>query len=214
MSDVFYRVVREVGRTAFVFSSRPLVLGAQHVARPGAFILACTHTSPYDVPLLMRHVPRHLDFVSSTEVFAQPLVGWFYRNLNAFPLDRSRPDAPTVRTILRRLQRGRVVAIFPEGGFRTGTASVIHSAKIRPGFGKLAALTRAPIVPAVVINSATYARVARWLPTFSARYGVAFGPAIEPDATPAVNEGRLLDALRELHAQLATRLGHGIEVVR
>ena len=45
-------------------SSRPLVLHPERARRDGAFILAANHTSPYDVPLLMRHTPRRLDFVN------------------------------------------------------------------------------------------------------------------------------------------------------
>src|SRR5438105_14398105 len=115
MSDLFYTLIRTVGRHIFWVNSRPLVLHRQRLGRPGPFIVAANHQSPFDVALLIRHSPRHLDFVSVTEVFAKPFVGWFYGSLNTFPLDRSRPDVPTVRTILDRLNGGRAVAMFPEG---------------------------------------------------------------------------------------------------
>src|ERR1041384_2498243 len=118
MSDAFYRAVRMVGTTAFWASASPVVVGESHVPGSGACIIAATHQSPYDVPLLIRHTRRLLDFVSTVEVFRNPLVAWFYGSLNAFPLDRSRPDVATVRVILDRLRRGRVVAIFPEGAIR------------------------------------------------------------------------------------------------
>jgi hypothetical protein len=71
MSDLFYKVVRLIGRHAFWVSSRPVVFGIEHVPRQGACVIASNHTSPYDVALLMRHTPRLLDFVSIVEVFKQ-----------------------------------------------------------------------------------------------------------------------------------------------
>src|SRR5438045_3002539 len=112
MGDAFYRFVVLTGRMPFWISSRPVVLHAERARRAGPFILAANHTSPYDVPLLMRHTPRRLDFVSIIEVFRNPLVAWFYSHMNAFPVDRSRRDPATVRIILDRLARGRVVAMF------------------------------------------------------------------------------------------------------
>ena len=72
MGDWFYRFVVRTGRFPFWVSSRPVVLHAKRAPRNGPFILAANHTSPYDVPLLMRHTPRRLDFVSITEVFRNP----------------------------------------------------------------------------------------------------------------------------------------------
>src|SRR6185503_6912325 len=111
----------------------------------GACILAPTHTSYYDVPLLVDHTPRMIDFVSVTEQFRKPILRWFYGSMNAFPLDRSRADPKTVRVVLDRLERGRAVLIFPEGGIKTEDESAIRTGKIRPGLGRIAKLARVPI---------------------------------------------------------------------
>src|SRR5260221_7805481 len=102
----------------FWTTSRPIVLHAERSRRKGGYILASNHPSPYDVPLLIRHSRRKLDFVSTVEVFQNRFAAWFYGSMNTFALDRSKPDGATVRVILDRLGRGRVVAMFPEGGFR------------------------------------------------------------------------------------------------
>lgn len=202
MSDLFYRVVRCVGTPVFWMSSRPVVIGVNRVPRAGACMVAATHESPYDVPLLIRHTPRLLDFVSIVEVFRNPLVGWFYGSLNAFPLDRSTPDARTVRVIMDRLKRGRAVGIFPEGGFRKGQASVVYTRRLRAGTGRIAHLAGAAVVPCVIINSPAYGKVASWLPLRRVRYGVIYGEAIEPTHSPEEMESRLVEALVTLHAEL------------
>ena len=203
MSDAFYTFVWHVCAPAFIISGRPLVIGLEHTRRAGAFILAANHQSAYDVPLLMLHVKRHIDFVSIVEVFQKPLVGWFYGSLNAFPLDRGRPDARTVRVIRDRLARGRVVGMFPEGRFRTGASSMVYTRQIRPGIGRIAQLAGVPIVPCALIGSPTYSRFTSWLPRRRTRYGLAFGEAIAPEGDPHSIELRLTDAIAALHERLA-----------
>ena len=203
MSDAVYSVLTTFARPAFWVSSRPTVLNAQATDRPGPYLLAANHTSPYDVPILMRHCRRQVDFLSTTEVFRNPVARTLYSAMNAFPLDRSRPDAPAVRTILDRLNRGRVVGMFPEGGFRIGDASVVHSRRIRPGIGRLARIAGVPVVPCVIVGSANFGRVRSWLPLRHTRYGVAFGEAIGPGVD---TEDRLVDALVGLHGRLTASM--------
>ncbi len=198
MSDAFYRFIRTVGSPIFDLTARPTVRGVEHIPAHGPFILACTHQSYFDVPILIRHTPRLLDIVSITEVFRNPLVAWFYGSLNAFPLERSRADPATVRTILTRLEKGRVVAMFPEGRLQTGDASVLHSGKIRRGVGRIATLANVPIVPCVILNSAAYIRPAAWLPFRRTRYTLAYGPPIPPTAEPEAIEADLVAAFRTL----------------
>ena len=200
--DTFYDLIWPLGAHVFWATGRPTVLGAHHTRRRGGFLLAATHSCPYDVPLLMCHAARDLDFVSSTEVFANPMVARFYGGLNAFPHDRGRPDPAAARTILARLRAGRAVAIFPEGGFRKGPASVLHTRRLRPSVARLAAMAGAPIVPAVLAGAERYARPAAWLPLRRTRYGVAFGPPLRPTADPAADTRRLVGEFVRLHAAL------------
>lgn len=210
MSDLFYDIVVFFGRHPFWVSERAVVLNPCATDRPGPFILACTHTSPYDVPLLMRHSYRRIDFVSIVEVFSKPLAGWFYGSMNAFPIDRSKPDSPKVRVILDRLAKGRVIGMFPEGRFRRGEASVVYSKQIRPGIGRLAKLANVPIVPVVVVNSVAYSRWQSWLPFRRTRYAIGFGEPIEPNAEAEEIERTLIEAMVELHTRLERQTGISI----
>jgi 1-acyl-sn-glycerol-3-phosphate acyltransferase len=201
VGDWYYRTVVLFGRFPFWVSSRPTVIGVEHARRAGPFILASNHLSPFDVPLLMRSTPRRLDFVSIVEVFRNPFVAWFYSHMNAFPHDRRRVDPKTVKIILDRLGRGRVVALFPEGRIREEKESVLHGGKFRSGVGRLAKLANVPIVPVIVLGSSAYARFTSWLPVRRIRYGIAYGPAISvSDEDQAERE--LASAYQTLFAQL------------
>jgi 1-acyl-sn-glycerol-3-phosphate acyltransferase len=179
MSDLAYSIVWHACYPAIWVSSRPTVLHRDRVDVPGAYILAPNHLSPYDVPCLMAVSKRNLDFVSIVEVFRNPLVALLFGSVNVFPLDRSRPDSPTVRIILDRLKRGRVVAMFPEGHVREDERqSVIHGGPFKPGVARIAQLADAPVVPTVILGTKAYSRVLSWAPVRGLRYGVNFGQPI------------------------------------
>jgi 1-acyl-sn-glycerol-3-phosphate acyltransferase len=208
MSDAFYNFVWGIGTHAFWVSSRAVVLHRERLKRPGAYILASTHLSVFDVPVLIAKSPRKLDWVSIVEVMRLPFVGWFYRSMNAFALDRSRPDSPTVRVILDRLAQGRVVAMFPEGNLRTMETSVLGGGNFKPGVARIAQLADVPVIPCVVLGAGAYKRVRSWLPIKRVRYGMNFGEPISVPKDVEKHEAttlfldRLRQAYLDLHAEL------------
>ena len=200
MSDPFYTLVVTIGRLPFFASSRPTVLHRDRVPRAGAFLLAANHLSPYDVPVLLRHTPRHLDFVSIIEVFRKPLVGRFFAGMNAFPMDRRRVDTRGTRTIVDRLQAGRCVAIFPEGHIRATEHSILTGAPLRPTLLRVARMAGVPVLPAVVLNTTAYRHWKNWLPRARVHYGVIYGHPFAPAAEHG--EAELSEIYRQLYAKL------------
>jgi 1-acyl-sn-glycerol-3-phosphate acyltransferase len=206
MGDLFYKFFRFAFTPPFWVSSDPLVVNAGVTARRSPYILAANHQSPYDIPVLIRHCRRAIDFVSIVEVFRTPFLGWFYGHMNAFPLDRSKPDSPTVRTILSRLKQGRAVGMFPEGRFRTGRDSVVYTRRIRPGIGRIATLANVPVIPCIILGAEAYSRFDSWLPRKQTRYGVQFGEPIDPSIGAEAIEAKLVDELVRLHGELSVRM--------
>lgn len=204
MSDWFYNVVYYTFWPAFGVSSSPIVLHPERPRREGAYLLAANHLSPFDVACLIKESGRKLDFVSITEVFKNPIMAWFYGNMNAFPLDRSRVDAGTTRIILDRLRRGRAVGIFPEGSIRTEANSVLNGGRIKPGVIRLAKLANVPILPTVVLGTSAYHRVLNWAPLRRVRYGINYGEPIDPSKSNDIEDlqAQLLAAYRSLHEEL------------
>jgi 1-acyl-sn-glycerol-3-phosphate acyltransferase len=138
----------------------------------------------------MHTTRRHIDWVSIVELMRLPLVGSFFRALNAMPLDRGRVDAATVRSIIERLRRGRVVGIFPEAGIRTPTTSVLQGGSYRGGLGRIAQMAGVPIVPCVVVDTANFGRPGAWLPLRRTRFAVAYGEPLYVDRGLAPREAR------------------------
>jgi 1-acyl-sn-glycerol-3-phosphate acyltransferase len=204
LSDPFYNLTVFVCRPAFTISSSPIVLHADRIPRRNACIIAPTHLSAFDVPCLMAISPRNLDFVSIVELFRKPLLGWFFRNMNAFPLDRGRVDPATTRIIFDRLNNRRAVVMFPEGHLRPPNQSVLAGGPFKPSLIRIAQLTGVPIIPAVILGTGAYNKLPAWYPLRNTRYAVNFG---EPMPVPthvemntAANE--LRQRWRHLHLEL------------
>jgi len=209
VSDWFYHLVKIVGTPAFWVSAAPVVLHADRARRPGPYILAANHFSPYDVSCLIKETPRVLDFVSIVEVFKKPWVKWFFGKMGAMPLDRGRVDTTTTRTILARLAAGRAVAMFPEGRVMSDETSVLNGGRIRPGVFGLARNASAPILPCVILGTRAYKRPAAWAPIRRTVYAVNYGEPLFPNDAwddPAVAEAQFRDALQTLHAELLNAL--------
>jgi 1-acyl-sn-glycerol-3-phosphate acyltransferase len=111
-----------------------------------------------------------------------------------------------VRTILSRLERGRPIAMFPEGRFRKGRESVVYTRKIRAGIGRIAVLAKAPVVPCVIVDTQLYERVPAWFPHKATRYGIIFGDPIDPSLGAEAIEAKLVDELVRLHVELRERM--------
>jgi len=147
------------------------------------------------------------------ELFANPLAAALFRAVGTFPTDRSRVDRAAVRTALRRLEEGRAVCLFPEGGIRVGRESVLNGGPMRPGAVTLAHLAGVPVIPCVLLGSDTLYDYRRWLPFRRARFWVAFGEPLH--ARPGLPgkewrvrlEEELAAAFPALRAELMERYG-------
>jgi 1-acyl-sn-glycerol-3-phosphate acyltransferase len=213
MSVAVYKLVRAIGYPWFFLSSRVTMLHREHADRTGAYLLAPTHMSPYDVPCLMRVAPRDLDFLSIVEFYERPWTTRLFRAMNCVFCDRARPDPAATRQILQRLSRGRVVTMFPEAHVRPEDKSVVVGASFRPGVVKLAQMSGTPVIPCVILDTSQYRRFLAWMPIRRTRYGVALGAAIDvhdgDDPAWARDEAlaRLKQSYRDLYVELCDAMG-------
>jgi 1-acyl-sn-glycerol-3-phosphate acyltransferase len=206
VSDWYYNLVVFVCKPAFTISSSPIVLHRERIPHRGKVILAPTHFSEYDVPCLMAISRRNLDFVSIKELFRAPLMRWFFTNMNAFPLDRSRVDPATTRTILTRLEQGRAVVMFPEGRLRKPSESVLAGGEFKPALTRIARMSGAPILPCVILGTGAYQNPKAWLPLRQTRYAVNFGETFA--VTEQMDDAQAAAELRRQWHQLHEELRH------
>ncbi len=111
----------------------------------GPVILVSNHVSFSDPLVLLATAGRPIRFLIAREIYERPRLRWVFRALNGIPLSRGTSDVGAVRAVLRALQSGDVIGIFPEGGVLKHRKESGHL-----GVGYLALKTGAPIVPASI----------------------------------------------------------------
>ena len=96
----------------------------------GPVMLVANHLSWLDIPVM--HAARHCRFVSKSDVQAWPLIGTLATAAGTLYIERnSRRDAlRMVRSMHEALQRGEVLAVFPEGTTGDGRAMLPFHANL------------------------------------------------------------------------------------
>src|SRR6266487_4106365 len=195
-------------KVLFGYAGRVRVVRRANANLQGGFLLAANHISHFDPFIISSIVRRKIDWMAMAEFFPRPLLGFLLRAVDAFPADRDRADRATIRTAIERLKHGRIVGLFPEGGIRDGTRSLLEGAPLRPGASTLAHIAGAPIVPCVIVGSDRFYSTKSWLPLRRTPIWIAFGDAIPPfpdlekSAARTCIERELATAFRLLYAEL------------
>jgi 1-acyl-sn-glycerol-3-phosphate acyltransferase len=124
----------------------------------GGALLVCNHRSPTDPMLLYSasllkedgYSVRVLEFLTAGEYcrLGGP-VEWITRTARVIPVQRDGKDTASAKEALRRLQAGRIVGVFPEGGIHLGSGL----GEFNQGVAWLALRGGQPVIPAVVRNS-------------------------------------------------------------
>lgn len=90
--------------------------GREHIPHHRPFLLVANHESYLDPFLFGIFLPFELKFVTTADVFSTPWMRFLLRGIGTFPMRRHRQDLKSIRTMIRMINKGQVVGIFPEGG--------------------------------------------------------------------------------------------------
>lgn len=148
------------------------VRGLENVPQSGAFILASNHSSNFDPPIVGGAVNREIFFAAKDELFKLPVVGIFFKFLNAIPVKRGRYDRRMLVILAKLLRSGYGITIFPEG--TRYVDDKLHQP--RPGAAMMAIKHNVPIVPTYISGSASLGRQ-----FFKRELRVTFGVPFEID---------------------------------
>jgi 1-acyl-sn-glycerol-3-phosphate acyltransferase len=156
------------------------------------YILASNHISHFDPPFLGSRFRRYVDWMAMEELFHHRAGAILMEALCAFKVRRDGNDRTGIRTAAKRLEQGRVVGVFPEGGIRAGSGSVLEGAPMWPGASALAVLSGKPIVPGVIIGTDRLYNKKKWLPFRRVPVWIGFGETILPRGDLPKHEARVL----------------------
>ena len=148
------------------------VEGAEHLPASGSFILAANHHNYLDGVVLGVAVPRPIAFLVMPRVYrATPLHPPLHRRIGSIPVNLERPDPGAIKRVLRALDAGRIVGIFPEGPFSQEGRLVTG----QPGAALIALRAGVPIVPAAIQGTYEALRARRFYVPRRRPLSVRFG---------------------------------------
>jgi len=193
-----HRLAREKGSNPVLYFLVRLVLvplmkvafgltatGTENIPKHGPVVIAPNHKSFWDAFFIAAVVRRRLHFMGKAELF-QGWRGRLFIALGGFPVLRGSSDAEAIETSRAILERGDVLALFPEG---TRVPDPERLGLPRRGATRLAIETGAVIIPTAITGTE---RRRGHLPR---RVRIAFGepvPVTDLSPTPE-HAGLLLD---------------------
>jgi 1-acyl-sn-glycerol-3-phosphate acyltransferase len=176
--DAVYELVRVITTLYGLLALRLRSISAEKVPQHGPVLLAPNHFSFLDHFFLGAALRRKVRFMAKSQLFEPPLQAVFTHG-GVFPVRRGHRDEETFVTALSILERGGCVAMYPEAG-RSRTGSL--SPTVKPGVGRLALQSGAPVVPVAIHGSS---RVRNWKRLQFPQVTIHYGEAIRWEAIEA-----------------------------
>lgn len=199
---VWYRSCQGLLRTLGFLWWRVRAEGRDRVPETGAVILASTHESFLDPPIVGAYVHRHIWYMARRTLFfsgekRSRFRTWLGTMSGVIEVDREGTGLGALRGAEEKLRQGHAVLIFPEGT-RSKDGDV---QSFRAGVGLLAKRTGAQVVPVSLAGTRTVWPRGSKLPRLRAGpVRLVFGaPVTFPETT---DPSEAADAIRRLVLEL------------
>jgi 1-acyl-sn-glycerol-3-phosphate acyltransferase len=194
----FYRIARALVLTPFKLLFWVRVTGRSNVPRRGAYIVAPSHRSVFDIPFAAYVTRRRIRMMAKRELFSSSFGGWLFRKLGAIEVEREATDRGALRISQQVLREGEPIAIFPEGTRRTGP--VID--ELYDGVAYLALKAGVPILPVGIGGTEQILPTGKLFPRVH-KVAIVVGEPIVPPHTDGVQKR---SEVAEITAELRARL--------
>jgi 1-acyl-sn-glycerol-3-phosphate acyltransferase len=131
-------------RIVMFFIARIEIIGYENLPTGGGFILASNHLGRLDSAMLYYAVDREDIIMPVAEKYKNHRIfGPLVRVLGGFFINRFDADVQAIREVLKRLKKGGIFVIAPEGT-RSKTEALQQG---RPGVAFFASKTGLPVIP-------------------------------------------------------------------
>ena len=202
-----YPLVRALVSLPTLLFYRTRAIGVKNVPKTGAVILAPNHFSQMDHFFTGLYLRRQIRFMAKSQMFGPPVLTYIYKHGGVFPVRRGHHDEESFKTAFTILAKEEMLLVYAEGGrSRTGELG-----EVKPGIGRIALESGAPVVPVAIHGSA---KVRRWkrlrFPKVTVQFGepLSFPLEEEPSRERQLQVAEQIFApVREMYGELATRNG-------
>ena len=164
---MFYWFLQRFLRIFFRVLFKADIRGLEKVPADGKIILAANHVSNWDPPFLACFLERHVHYMAKQELFENKIFSAVIQNLHAFPVKRGESDMNAIKHALGVLKSDQCLGLFPEGT-RSKTGEI---QKAESGVSLIAAMSKAPIIPAAIIGTEKIFSKSEKFPTLHLIFG-------------------------------------------
>ena len=188
-----YDLIRFGTRVLMGAVARVTVEGAEHLARPGGYILASNHLSAWDPPFILSITPPRpkLTVLAAAKWQKVAPLRLIFDAMDAIYLRQGDADRAALKAALALLKAGGTIGMSPEGT-RSRTGALIRA---RSGVAWLALRANTPVVPVAIWGVEKINRELR-----RAQVHARVGPAISfaPDLSAEAATEQLMRAIAAL----------------
>jgi len=205
--DYIYHLVRMLVTPLMFILYRGRCISSDRVPIRGPVILAPNHFSFMDHFLIGVFLRRQIRFMAKSQLFKRPMQ-FIFSHGGVFPVRRGARDEEAFISADKILERGGLIAMYCEGG--RSRSGHLGERGARPGIGRLALESGAPVIPVAIHGSS---RIRNWkrlqFPKVTVHYGEALqwerveSPTREQQQAVA---DEILEQIKRLYAGLE-RLG-------
>jgi len=195
-----YECGRALSLAFATFFYRFRSFGSRNVPARGPVLIVANHQSYLDPPLVGSPVrQRQCAFVARGGLFRSRPLAWLLSAVNSIAIRENEPDTAAIREVLRLLEGGHAVVLFPEGT-RSPDGSMTP---FKRGVAVIVKRARCTIVPAAIEGAFdAWPRNARFPRLIRRRVAVMYGAPIDSERLLAAGPDAALDRLaRQIDAQ-------------
>jgi 1-acyl-sn-glycerol-3-phosphate acyltransferase len=200
-----YTLARVVLTVPVLLIYRVRAIGVENVPKEGALVLAPNHFSQMDHFFAGVHLRRKIRFMAKSQLFGPPVLTYVYKHGGVFPVRRGHHDEEAIETARILVEQGEMLLVYAEGGrSRSGQLG-----EPKPGIGRIALETGAPVVPVCIQGSE---RVRSWKRLRFPKVTIQFGEPLRFPIEEAPSRERQMEVatevfgrVRELYEGLVTR---------
>ena len=112
---MFYKICKAICMFAFRIWYKIEYVGIENIPNGGGYMLISNHLSNIDPIILAGKVKEPIHYMGKAELFKNPFIGWIFKNVKAFPVNRGAGDTSAIDKSVEIISNREILGIFPEG---------------------------------------------------------------------------------------------------
>lgn len=203
-NKLVYQIITHSAKGLTFLTSQVEVEGLENLPSQGNYIATSNHVGRLEVILAFHFVNRDdLILIIAEKYRGSAFWRWLASMVDGIFIDRYNADFAALREVLKRLKKGGILAIAPEGT-RSKSGQLLEG---HLGAAFLAVKSGAPVIPVAITGSEDRAVLANFKRLRRAQVRVRVGKAYTlPPLTPGDREAQLRKHTDEIMCQIAALL--------